>query len=102
MVCLLQQNVKKIKQNKKIFRDAFLCTSNFNSLSLVVKANLKQKAKIDMTGKMSKQMKTLLAQLCPRTPRMSKIQFILQLLLIGLMILFHNHCLEKNSNFQPK
>ena len=43
------------KTNKKIFRDAFLCTSNFNSLSLVAKANLKQKAKIDMTGKMSKQ-----------------------------------------------
>ena len=95
MVCLLQQNVKKIKQNKKIFRDAFRCTSNFNSLSLVAKANLKQKSEIDMTGKM----KTLLAQLCPPTPRMSKIQFTLHLLLIGLMILFYNHCLEKILKF---
>ena len=53
MVCLLQQDVKKIKQNKKIFKDAFRYTSKFNRLSLVAKANLKQKAK--MTGKMSKQ-----------------------------------------------
>ena len=48
-------------------------------------------------------MKALLAQLCPRTPRMSKIQFILHLLLIGLMILFHIIIvLRKYSNVQPK
>ena len=38
MVCLLQQGVRKIKQ-QKIFRNAFRCTSNFNSLRPVAKAN---------------------------------------------------------------
>ena len=37
MVCLLQQGVRKIKQ-QKIFKDAFRCISNFNSLCLVAKA----------------------------------------------------------------
>ena len=38
MVCLLQQGVRKIKQ-QKIFRNAFRCISNFNSLRPVAKAN---------------------------------------------------------------
>ena len=38
MVCLLQQGVRKIKQ-QKIFRNAFRCMSNFNSLRPVAKAN---------------------------------------------------------------